>query len=261
MSTEKSLHEQVATLTAENATLRKELEEARSNNNRANASFQKVLQLGTMVAAKIAVSESHEQSHEALIIEAQISTITALVPQIVADYDASTAAHEELLVAEAELLERVFAIARPAIRAIGDRPLVSSTSSGGRDGCNFRAEAVRADWRGICVSDDKTRPSRDTRGDDTQGTYGGTDLFLRADGTWCALTYAGTWARWQGAVSAWTTSAKSMTSIEVAHKYDADRIIGQISLAVTAAGSREKATARAKQLAEKLAAVVHLLGT
>ena len=63
-----SLHEQVATLTAENATLRKELEEARSNkmdrefqiamaaekNARTNAGFQKVLQLGSVVVAKFA---------------------------------------------------------------------------------------------------------------------------------------------------------------------------------------------------------------
>ena len=62
-----NLHEQVAALVAENATLRKELEEARSNkmvrefqiamaaekNARTNAGFQKLLQLGTVVAAKI----------------------------------------------------------------------------------------------------------------------------------------------------------------------------------------------------------------
>lgn len=67
-----SLHEQVATLTADNATLRKELEEARSNkmdrefqlamasekNARTNAGFQKVLQLGTVIAAKIGVGET-----------------------------------------------------------------------------------------------------------------------------------------------------------------------------------------------------------
>jgi len=63
-----SLHEQVATLTGENATLRKELEEARSNkmdrefqiamaaekNARTNAGFQKALQLGSVVVAKFA---------------------------------------------------------------------------------------------------------------------------------------------------------------------------------------------------------------
>jgi len=62
-----NLHEQVATLTAENATLRRELEEARSNkmdrefqiamaaekNARTNAGFQKVLQIGSVIAAKI----------------------------------------------------------------------------------------------------------------------------------------------------------------------------------------------------------------
>ncbi len=63
-----SLHEQVMALTSENALLRKELEEARSNkmdrefqiamaaekNQRTNAGFQKVLQLGSVVVAKFA---------------------------------------------------------------------------------------------------------------------------------------------------------------------------------------------------------------
>ena len=66
-----SLHEQVAALTAENATLRKELEEARSNKmdrefqiamaaekqQRNTQAVQKLLQLGTVVVSKIAATE------------------------------------------------------------------------------------------------------------------------------------------------------------------------------------------------------------
>lgn len=62
-----NLHDQVSTLTAENAMLRRELEEARSNkmdrefqiamahekNMRTSAGFQKLLQIGSVVAAKI----------------------------------------------------------------------------------------------------------------------------------------------------------------------------------------------------------------
>jgi hypothetical protein len=62
-----NLHEQVSTLTAENAMLRRELEDARSNkmdrefqiamaaekNARTNAGFQKLLQIGSVVAARI----------------------------------------------------------------------------------------------------------------------------------------------------------------------------------------------------------------
>lgn len=67
-----NLHEQVATLTADNATLRRELEEARSNkmdrefqiemasqkNARHNAGFQKVLQLASVAVAKIGGGEA-----------------------------------------------------------------------------------------------------------------------------------------------------------------------------------------------------------
>ena len=66
-----NMHEQIMALTAENATLRRELEEARSNkmdrefqiamaaekNARTNAGFQKLLQLGTVVAAKIGTND------------------------------------------------------------------------------------------------------------------------------------------------------------------------------------------------------------
>jgi hypothetical protein len=69
-----SLHQQVSTLTAENATLRVELEEARSNkmdrefqiamaaekNARTNAGFQKLLQIGTVVAAKIGGADENQ---------------------------------------------------------------------------------------------------------------------------------------------------------------------------------------------------------
>lgn len=67
-----NMHEQIMALTAENATLRRELEEARSNkmdrefqiamaaekNARTNAGFQKLLQLGTVVAAKIGTNDA-----------------------------------------------------------------------------------------------------------------------------------------------------------------------------------------------------------
>jgi predicted amino acid-binding ACT domain protein len=67
-----NLHEQLSALTSENATLRKELEEARSNkmdrdfqiamarekNERHNAGFQKVMQLASVAVAKIGGAEA-----------------------------------------------------------------------------------------------------------------------------------------------------------------------------------------------------------
>jgi len=73
-----SMHEQIMTLTTENATLRRELEEARSNkmdrefqiamaaekNARMNAGFQKALQLGSVVIAKIGAGNAGAQLGE-----------------------------------------------------------------------------------------------------------------------------------------------------------------------------------------------------
>jgi hypothetical protein len=74
-----NMHDQIMALTAENATLRRELEEARSNkmdrefqiamaaekNNRTNAGFAKLLQIGTVVAAKIGTNNDTAQLGEA----------------------------------------------------------------------------------------------------------------------------------------------------------------------------------------------------
>jgi hypothetical protein len=81
-----SLHEQLNTLTAENAMLRRELEEARSNkmdreyqyamaaekNARTNAAFQQVLRIGTVVAAKLTAGNEPKQ-------EAGSSALTMLL--------------------------------------------------------------------------------------------------------------------------------------------------------------------------------------
>ena len=70
-----SMHDQIINLTTENAALRRELEEARSNkldrefqihmaaekNQRANAGFQKLLQLGTVVVAKFGADKAGGQ--------------------------------------------------------------------------------------------------------------------------------------------------------------------------------------------------------
>lgn len=75
-----NLHQQVSDLTADNAILRRELEEARSNkmdrefqiamatekNIRTNATYQKLLQIGTVVAAKIGGGDNQSDSQSPL---------------------------------------------------------------------------------------------------------------------------------------------------------------------------------------------------
>jgi len=72
-----ALHQQVSELAADNANLRRDLEEARSNrmdrefqiamatekNMRTNAGFQKLLQIGTVVAAKIGGGDDNSGQH------------------------------------------------------------------------------------------------------------------------------------------------------------------------------------------------------
>jgi hypothetical protein len=73
-----NLHQQVSELTADNALLRRELEDARSNkmdrefqiamaaekNARTNAGFQKLLQIGTVVAAKIGGNNENQPASQ-----------------------------------------------------------------------------------------------------------------------------------------------------------------------------------------------------
>jgi hypothetical protein len=196
-------------------------------------------------------------------IEASLAKVAARVPAIIADAAAAEAAMNEVVAAEAALLDRLVELVRPALRALGTRPLIANAFSGGKDNCNPWDEETRAEWRGVCAFDCKPGPTRDKRGDDSTGIYASSDLFLAADGTWRHLAYSGTWSIWAGAVSGWTATETVMTSAEVARGYgskDVDAIIATICHAVTNAGSREKVTAKAKARAEKLNAIVALLG-
>jgi hypothetical protein len=192
--------------------------------------------------------------------ETEIAKIAARIPQIVADHAAAVAAREELIAAETALLDRLIAIVKPAIQAIGDRPCISYATSGGKNNCNPWTEDERAAWRGVCTTDAKPGPARTKRGDDSTGPYEGNDLFLCADGTWCELTYEGTWSIWEGATDSWKATATVLTTATVAREYDVDAIVGRLCQVVIEAGTREKSTAKARARAEQLRALIVLLG-
>ena len=82
-------------------------------------------------------------------IASMMAELAERVPQVVADYDASVAAHEELIAAEAELLDRLAVIVRPAIQAVGNRPLISSAASGGKVGASEDelVDRLMSSWR------------------------------------------------------------------------------------------------------------------
>jgi hypothetical protein len=190
-------------------------------------------------------------------INSTVNTIVDRIPALIADAEASDATRAHLLEAEATLLDKLADIIRPAIRALGTRPLVERKWSGGQNGCNPWETEQRAKWRGIKVAGALEESSR---GRDTDGYYEGSTIWLTATG-WRRLTYSGTWSRWQGATSEWETTDESLTSREVAKYADGgvEQVVTALAAVVAAAGSRANAIAAAKARAAKLAALVALL--
>jgi hypothetical protein len=109
--------------------------------------------------------------------------------------------------AEAELLARVIDLARPALRAIGTRPVIRYHIAHHAD-VNYNGGArteERYEQRCVPLSASEFGPEEDCPRAN-EGTYGGKDLGLREDGVLVQFDYSGDWSRWQG--SSWGYEAE-----------------------------------------------------
>jgi len=159
--------------------------------------------------------------------------------------------------AEAELLERLIAMLRPALPAVSTKPILSQVTRW-HGNVSTSTQDNRAEWRGLRVQGDGAEYDHPR---DNAGSYKGTDLYLRSDGTWCELAYSGNWSRWQGATTEWTSELSILSSREVADQYDlapiVETLVGAIDQQLT--GSTTKRTATASERAKKLRALAALL--
>ncbi len=185
---------------------------------------------------------------------------------VAAEAKEADTAREQLEAAQADLFERVIKTARPALRAIGTRPLIAYSIKHHAD-VNYYGgieEEERPPWRAVCLSAESFDPTEDAPRAN-EGSFEGEDLAVREDGILVELRYSGSWSRWQGSSWGWTAEV-----IEYANPAEAigagwtdiDSYIERLTEALdTAIGSRKKAVAANRARAEQLGAIVSLLNT
>lgn len=190
----------------------------------------------------------------------ELGTMAATVASQHAEYEAAVAAEEE---ADAALLTALVETVRPALRALSSRPLIASRTWW-VDNISTDTETRRAEWRGLymrAVSDSPSGPAQDYPRANS-GAFVGRDLFLREDGTWVRLTYAGSWSKWQGSSDEWEAEEQVLTALEVAQEYKVADIVESVRAALQAQldGAKGSRTKAARERAARVAALAALVG-
>lgn len=193
-----------------------------------------------------------------------LARIAERAEAVAAEAEEADAAREQLEAAQAALLERAIASVRPALRAIGTRPLVAWHVAHHADvnhNGGVRTEE-RYPSRCVCISEGEPGPMEDTPRAN-EGTYHGEDLFIREDGALIGFAYSGSWSRWQGSAWGWTAEITEYTTPAEAIAAGWTRVdayVKNIVEAVTKAeGTRQNAIVANRARAEQLNAIVALL--
>lgn len=189
-------------------------------------------------------------------METSLEELGARAEQVAADYAKRQTAHEEQLAAEAALLTAVIERVRPALRALGERPIVHRRSTADRVDDVEERHALRM----VCLTDDRFRPERLGAPQNSRGKYGKCDLGLAEDGSLYELTYSGHWSAWQGEADEWTAEVALVSPKQVAADYKVESLAAQISelLDKQLAGKSAQTTQAALDRAEKMRAIAAL---
>lgn len=191
-----------------------------------------------------------------------IRALSDKIAPMVAAYDTAAEAHEDELTAQVALVTKILEIMRPAVRALGTRPVISDSW---RSGGNYESTEERASWRGLILTCEprKIGPSRrKDPGDDFSGAYEGSDVFLSEDGTLTELSYSGTFSSWQGAECGWRGTERVIPVEDFCRRWEsaepADLVKHLLGL-VNAAGDRISKAKASTERAAKLRAIAALL--
>jgi hypothetical protein len=187
----------------------------------------------------------------------EISKIENLAQTVASEFSASQAAHAAAELAEGGLLRDVIAAMKPAITALSNKIVKYSHETGGRNGCNPVSRKEHHRERGFLIFDGYGRIG-DVTGN--RGAFSGSRLYLLTDGRLAEVTRKGSFSHWQGEYDEWNSKLEILAADIVAERYDIEEIIATIGEALTkAVGSREKATAKAIERAERVSAISRLV--
>ncbi len=188
-------------------------------------------------------------------IEKSIKSIEEKAQTVAAEFAEATNAQMAALKAEAALLERVVAAAKPGLKAVSSRPEVGERTWWPTNTYST-TDTKRADWKALQVAGTgvhEDHPSANI------GNYIGEALYLTPEGGFILHTYTGAWSRWQGATSKWEVEHEAnLDLLEVVESYDVSDIIQAINAALMK-HDRSKFTKAQTERAEKFSALATLL--
>jgi len=190
-----------------------------------------------------------------------LSQITEVAATVAAEHETLERAKSAELAQGVILLDALLERIKTAVPALVSR--VASAETTTWHGQTTDTDWRYFSWRGLRVWG--TGAERDHL-QDNRGRYGGSALFLArhpkpVSVTWELVTYDGSWSRWQGEGEHWEAESETITTaraITVARPLKG--IVAALDDALQShVGKRDKASARAKAQAERLAALAKLL--
>lgn len=190
-----------------------------------------------------------------------IEQLTTKISTVIEQEATARVAEQQELAAQVALVTRILEILRPAVRALGTRPVLARIDTGA-------TSETRASWRGICLTG-VPGPLKTVSGHhrawpdtDTSGVYHGEDVFLVEDGRLVELQYAGTWDQKDG-TSDWGTVECAYTVEKFCllwARADPELLLQTILALIDKTGDRHaKATDAANRHAEKFRALLALV--
>lgn len=186
-----------------------------------------------------------------------LTKLAATAQTVATEHEALTSAITDRQKAEASLLARVVEALTPALPALVS-PIRTSERTYWPTSATTATVYDTHDARGIRVDGDGPEQDHPSA---NEGQYEGKALYLMESGTFAVLRYEGHWSRWQGATSEWEAEVVPLTVEEVpANGWDVDEVVKALAASLAShVGKRTKTTQKARERADKLAALARLL--
>jgi hypothetical protein len=185
-----------------------------------------------------------------------VREISEVAPQVGSEFEEHAGAKRAAIEAEALILERALAAAKPGLKAIVSR-IRSAERTAWHDNAYTSSEYDHAEKRGVRVAGVKGPQQIHPR--DNSGQYEGEALFVMEDGSLAEGSYSGSWTRWQGQGSGWQMKLVSLSAVEAMEGWELPEVLEGLAQALDAQlGKRAEPAKAARERAEKLAAIAKL---
>lgn len=189
--------------------------------------------------------------------EQQINQIAAVAADVGTSHAELLAAYEEQHAAEAAVLERAIAAAKPGLRAVARRVHSRDASTSGRNGCNPVQESEYFTGRYLSLISAEKR-ERDSTGN--AGRYVGTRLLLGTDGGLYETEASGSWSLWQGSWDTLERTMQPISAMDAMGRYNLSDALSALADALGGADAdgKRKLAATARERTERLRALSKL---